>query len=495
MDKIMYDENYLQDDLLDNYFEQMMQEFKEYNSDLNDEELIRKAYTLAKTSHSNVHRKSHELYMYHPLRVAWMAIDYHMDAIAICTALLHDVVEDTPYNYRDIKELFGKRIADNVDCVTKLKASELNSQNFDAYTATFSKLFRFLATIDVRGTIIKLFDRLDNMRTLKAVSPEKQLQKSREVLEIFAPIAYVIGANQLKKELQNLAFSYVKPKEYEELKQKMVYMYGQNKDQIDEAIYNINQKLQDEGLENAIKLRIKDLYNTYISLQKGRTLDTIHDLYAIQISLNEKKDCFQALNTIHENYRYLDDKFKDYINNPKTTYYRALHSTFITKNELMIQAQIRTYLMALQNAKGLIYNLRINSREDILRIKKQYPFFETLMELDHDYPDDELFYEKIKYEVLGDKIYVRSTSGKVYSLPVGANIIDFAFLACQDRAPYLDKAYVNGQQVDKLQSLKNQDLVTFTSSATPRIESNWANQATTSIARRLIIERIKKDAK
>ena len=490
--KKLYNNDFLKDELLDNYFNEMMNYFLIYNSNLADYEKIHKAYDLAKSLHKDVRRKSGELYMYHPLRVAMMAVSYNMDATSICTALLHDVIEDTDYTYENMEENFGQEIAKNVDCVTKITKADFNTSNFDLYVKTVSKLFRYLAKIDIRGPIIKLFDRLDNMRTIEAMKPEKQLEKSKQTLEIFAPIAYAIGANQLKKELQNLAFPYVKKDKYEYVKAHMDALFNDKESEIAYILNDLHNKFNQEGIENIIKLRVKDLYNTFISLKKGRTLDTIHDLYALQISLNEKIDCFMALNTIHENYRYLDDKFKDYINNPKTTGYRALHSTIITNNELMLQAQIRTKNMAVLNSKGLIYKLSINSLSDLEQAKKGYPFFQTVEEIDRDFKDDRIFYEKLKYEVLGQKIYVRSGSGKVYALPVGANIIDFAFLACGNRAAYLNKAFVNGEEVENTYPLKNQDLVTFTSGNEETIDRSWIDDASTSIARRLILERINK---
>ncbi len=481
---------------LDYEFNNLIANYQIYNQKAENVDLIIKAYDLAKKAHKGVRRKSGEPYMYHPLAVAKIAVFLKMDAITICTCILHDVVEDTEYTYDDIAEIFNKIVADNVNSVTKMTKENYNNPLIDAHIKTMCKLFRHLNYVDVRGPGVKLFDRLHNMRTLDAMKPEKQLEKSQECMEFYAPLAQSFGVNAIKKELQDLAFKYINPLFHLEIKETLKFLKEKQEKEIEFIKDNIHQKLLKEGINNKIKLRVKNIYSVYISLEKGRDYDNIHDLYALQIDVDKIRDCFLALNIIHDSYPYFDKYFKDYIHNPKTTGYKALHTTFVSPTNRMYQAQIRTKEMGYRNSYGILYGLDIKSEEDLENLKLNYPFFEKLKNLDEQYPEDDLtFYSGLKYDLLGDKIYVFSPTGHVYSLPVGSTIVDYAYCICPNRAQYLVKGKINGEIVDISTQLKNQDLVDFTSNTVEPFNPKVLESARTIQAKKLILDRMSNHGK
>ena len=492
--------NLLEENYLDFIFNQMLFATQLYDRNPKHISLLVKAYDLAKNLHKGVKRKSGEAYMFHPLIVALMTVKYHLDYVTTCTALLHDVVEDTEYTYQDILNIFGKEIADNVDCVSKMTKEDFNNKRIDVHVGTICKLFRHLNETDIRGPIVKLFDRDHNMKTLEAMKPEKQLIKSQETLDVYAPLAQGFGFNYLKKELHDLAFKYLYPLKYNEVEQvldQLTFTHQTEINIIKQDIYNALKNnhliLANSKIDDVIKLRVKNLYSVFISLEKGRDYDDIHDLFALQITVANEAACFSALNLIHQKYPYFDDKFKDYIHNPKTTGYKAVHTTFVSRTGQSYQAQIRTKEMALRNTRGILYDLACKS-QNLEEIKKHYPFFTTLDEIDRQYPNDFEFYDKIKNDLLGDKIYVRSASGKVYSLPVGATIVDYAYCICESRAPHIVEGKVNGQLVSISTVLKNHDLVDFTSNNTRYYtDETLLAAAKTNKAKRRILEGMNKN--
>lgn len=488
---------------LDILFTKMLVDFKLYNDNPQDIELITKAYTLAKELHKNVRRRSGEAYMFHPLTVAIMAVKYHLDTVTVCTALLHDVLEDTNYSYEQMAQNFGQAIASNVDCVSKMNKEDYNSANIDIHVGTICKLFRHLNFDEIRGTIVKLLDRDHNMQTMDSMPHKKQIIKSKETVEVYAPLAQGIGTNYLKKELHDLALKYLEPQKSMEIEQNLQRLNAQYNLEIRGIIQNIYDNLKEHNIisydtevGNTIKLRVKNDYSVYISLAKGRDYDSIHDLYALQITVPDIESCFQVLNIIHQNYPYFDDKFKDYIHNPKTTGYQAVHTTFVSESGRTYQAQIRTKEMGLRNSLGIMYDLANSGYAKLESIKQHYPFFQSLAEISATYPEDDYnFYEKIRYDLLGDKIYVRSATGKTYSLPVGSTILDYAYCFCPQRAAQIEQGKVNGNFVNIATVLKNQDLVDFTSKESVGDLNTHLKLVKTTKAKMLILERMNNNGK
>ncbi len=488
-------DKFLITDQMDATFFEVYNNYCLYDYNENNRLKIIKAYKLAKKLHAGIKRKSGEPYIIHPIEVARIGTSYNVDCDTICSCLLHDVVEDTDCTLDYISKEFGADVAAIVDCVTKIANMDFDFEigKEELFAKNVRKIFKGLLYKDIRSIAVKLFDRLHNMRTLQYMKPEKQLEKSKQTMEVFVPIAQAIGANSIKKELQDLCMLYLHPTIYEQLSSKLKDIQVIKADEIEYIKNDLSKRISEENIPHEIKLRIKNIYNVFISLQKGRAINDIHDLFALQVNVNDIPSCYDTLRIIHSaGYAFVPDKLKDYIYMPKTTGYRALHTTLIDKQELMLQAQIRTYKMALTNTKGILNHLQKYSQEDLEVLKRNYPFFSKGVEIDTLKVDDQDFYNTLKYEVLGDKIYVRSASGKVSEMPVGSNIIDFAFLVCPNRAPYLTGGIINSKPVEITHQLKNQDLVTFTSDENINLDSTWAEKCKTTRARRLILDQVKK---
>ena len=481
--------DFIPKDAIDINFLSILQCFHTYNFSDNESQKIIKAYLIAKQLHDGVFRKSGDPYITHPIEVAKIAVSYSVDCATICACLLHDVVEDTDYTLEELEREFGKDIASIVDGVTKINKMKYNEEELVAKNTR--KLFRAALNHDIRIIAVKLFDRLHNMRTLNYMKPEKQKSISIQTFKVFAPLAEAIGANAIKKELHDLCFYYLDRDSYEHVKNHIDIESEKYKEEIDQVRMDLIDKLNNEDIPNEIKLRIKNIYAVHTSFRKGRIIEGIHDLFALQINVEKIKQCYETLGIIHQNYKPIDSKFKDYLVNPKTTGYRALHTTISDNQNRMTQAQIRTYQMAITNSKGIIANLRKYTDLELEDLKTNYPFFSKAIEIDKSISDDSEFYEKICVEVLGDKIYVTSKTGKVYELPVGANIIDFAFLYCPQRAPYMTDGIVNGTITRIDQTLQNQQLVNFLNGDEVMVNEEWLNMAKTTRAKRLIYERIK----
>ena len=473
-------------------FLDVLNEFRSYDLSSQNHEKIIKAYKLAKKLHQNVKRKSGEPYIIHPIEVAKLAVDYKADVATVCGCLLHDVVEDTPYTLVEIECEFGSSVATIVGDVTKITQMDLNNAGKEeVFASNVRKLFRSLLYHDVRSIAVKLWDRLHNMRTMQFMKPAKQIEKSKQTMDIFVPIAQALGANKIKKELQDLCMYYLHKDTYEDLAGKVAEKTAEYQEVINNTKKELEDKMLAENVESAINVRVKNLYNIFVSLSKGRTLESIHDLYALQVSLNTIKDIYEVFRITHQNFTYLQNYVKDYIYQPKTTGYRALHTTIISQ-EKMIQAQLRTKEMAQINSKGVLGQLKKYDASSYEQLKKEYPFFSIGSEIDRLNSDDQEFYEKLRYEVLGDKIYVRSLGSEIYELPVGSNILDFAFLAIPNKALYLEKAYVNGEEVTLTSKLKNNDLIILKTAVNSQLNLDWANKCATTRARRLILEQINK---
>lgn len=483
-------------DEYDQNFVEILEKFNKYDSDINHIKYLSDAYNLAKDLHKGILRKSNEPYIIHPLAVASLAVEYETDWVTVCTSLLHDVVEDTKCTLKEVESKFGPEVAINVDAVTKMTNMDFQHdlEDSELYVKTIRKLFKTMIYKDIRAIAVKLFDRLHNMRTLNYMEAKKRRIKAQETLEVYVPIAEAVGANKIKKELQDLSLLYLNEKDYNYISSITKGATEEHIDDVQEVKKQLNKNLHSQGINNEISLRIKNIYNVYESLKKGRTINNIHDLFALQIKIDSIPECYLALGIVHQTYpTYLQEKFKDYIYKCKTTGYRALHTTIVDQKEQMIQAQIRTKQMAWQNTRGIIGNLKDYNLEEFSNIKNNYPFFVLGEEIDKTVANDTEFYEKIRYEILGNKIFVTSaTTGHCIQLPIGATILDYAFFACPDRALLADKGIVNGQPVNLNYQLKNGDFVTFTNLDYKTINKHWLKDCATTRSRRLIRENLQK---
>lgn len=469
------------DDLLD--------VIRNYNP--NEVEIIRRAYDYADVLHEGQKRQSGEPYIIHPLNVAYILANMHADRDTICAGLLHDTLEDTNITKEDISHDFNPEIASLVDGVTKI--SKLNfSTKQEQNMANTRKIITGI-TNDVRIIIIKLADRLHNMRTMQYKTPFKQKENSLETMDIFVPLAYYIGAYRIKSELEDLSFRYLKPDTYKMLLEKNKKLEEENKNILLEMKCKIESILKDNNIPNEIKVRTKNIYGIYKRLSEGERLSDIHDLFSLKIMVDEIDDCYRGLRFVHNLYHPINSRFKDYICNPKTNMYSSLHTTVFGPNGRLIQTQIRTFDMDKIASFGLTAYFDIN-KGNVRKVmqdelKNKYQFFNSLVEINSVFADNQEFVNQIKNELFSDKVYIYGIDGNIVELPKGSTIIDYAFNLDDDIGNTMVGAIVNEEYKDVDYVLKNNDRVRIISdelSFGPREE--WINKAVTTKAKKRIRE-------
>ena len=474
-------ENSILQDLID--------KLNEYNSE--EVEVIKKAYEYAKKLHEGQYRQSGEPYINHPLNVAYILADMHADRDTICAGLLHDVLEDTEITKEDIAHDFNQNVANLVDGVTKLSKMNFSSKQ-DQNLANTRKIITGI-TEDVRIIIIKLADRLHNMRTLQFKSEFKQKENALETMGIFVPLAYYIGAYRIKSELEDLSLRYLKPDMYKKIEERKLKIEEDSNSCLQEMLLKIQAMLNDENIPNEIKVRTKNIYGIYKRLNEGQKLADIHDLLALKIMVDEVANCYYALGMIHQEYHPINNKFKDYICNPKTNMYQSLHTTVFGPDDRLVQTQIRTFKMDKVASFGLTAywdekkgNARNVMQEDL---KSKFQFFKSLTEINSMFGDNQQFVNQVKCELFSDKVYVYTTKGDIIELPKGATPIDFAYKIHTDIGNTMVGVFVNDEYVPIDYVLKNKDrvrIVTDDLSYGPR--EDWIEKAQTSHARRKIKE-------
>ena len=474
-------ENSILQDLID--------KLNEYNSE--EVEVIKKAYEYAKKLHEGQYRQSGEPYINHPLNVAYILADMHADRDTICAGLLHDVLEDTEITKEDIAHDFNQNVANLVDGVTKLSKMNFSSKQ-DQNLANTRKIITGI-TEDVRIIIIKLADRLHNMRTLQFKSEFKQKENALETMGIFVPLAYYIGAYRIKSELEDLSLRYLKPDMYKKIEERKLKIEEDSNSCLQEMLLKIQAMLNDENIPNEIKVRTKNIYGIYKRLNEGQKLADIHDLLALKIMVDEVANCYYALGMIHQEYHPINNKFKDYICNPKTNMYQSLHTTVFGPDDRLVQTQIRTFKMDKVASFGLTAywdekkgNARNVMQEDL---KSKFQFFKSLTEINSMFGDNQQFVNQVKCELFSDKVYVYTTKGDIIELPKGATPIEFAYKIHTDIGNTMVGVFVNDEYVPIDYVLKNKDrvrIVTDDLSYGPR--EDWIEKAQTSHARRKIKE-------
>ena len=473
--------------------EDLIKKVKKYNPA--EVEFVKKAYEYANNLHSGQVRQSGDPYITHPLNVAYILADMHADVDTVCAGLLHDTLEDTNITKEDIAHDFNQSIANLVNGVTKISKMNFSSKQ-DQNMANTRKIITSI-TEDVRIIIIKLADRLHNMRTLEFKSEFKQKENSLETMEIFVPLAYYIGAYRIKSELEDLSLRYLKPDMYKKIYEKKAKIEEDSKDCLHEMLFKIQTLLNDKTIPNEIKVRAKNIYGIYKRLNDGHKLSDIHDLLALKIMVDEVDNCYLTLGMIHKEYHPINDKFKDYICNPKTNMYRSLHTTVFGPEDRLVQTQIRTFEMDRIASFGLTAyweekkgQARYLMQEDL---KAKFQFFKSLTEINSMFGDNQEFVSQVKIELFSDRIYVYTTKGDIIELPKGSTPIDFAYKLSTDIGNTMVGVFVNDEYVPIDYTLNNKDrvrIVTDDLSFGPREE--WAEKAHTSYAKKLILEFNKK---
>ena len=460
-----------------------------------DKELIKKAYDFAEYLHEGQVRQSGEPYIIHPLNVAYILSELKADTDTICAGLLHDTLEDTNMTKEKIAEEFNSTVANLVDGVTKISKMNFSSKQ-DQNMANTRKIITSI-TNDVRIIIIKLADRLHNMRTLQYKSEFKQKENSMETMDIFVPLAYYIGSYRIKNELEDLSLQYLYPDKYKQIEEIKNRIEIDSNHCLNEMLLTIKNELNEENISNEIKVRTKNIYGIYKRLNEGHKISDIHDLLSLKIMVENINQCYQTLGIIHSKYHPINDKFKDYIYNPKTNMYRSLHTTVFGEDDRLVQTQIRTFEMDKVASFGLTayWDLHKGEARDIMQeeLKNKYQFFKSLIEINKVFGDNQEFVRQVKSELFSDKIYVYTTKGDIIELPKGSTIIDFAYKIHSELGNTLVSAVVNNKPVDVYYELQNKDrvrIITDIMSYGPR--EDWLDKVQTTKAKRKIKEFNKK---
>ena len=471
----------------------LLNKLREYNPE--EVEIVKRAYEYADTLHNGQMRQSGEPYISHPLNVAYILAEMHADRDTICAGLLHDTLEDTNITKEDISHDFNQNIAGLVDGVTKLSKMNFSSKQDQNYANT-RKIITGI-TEDVRIIIIKLADRLHNMRTLQFKSEFKQKENALETMEIFVPLAYYIGAYRIKSELEDLSLRYLKPDMYKRIEERKLRLEETSNGCLKEMLYKIETLLNDKNIPNEIKIRTKNIFGIYKRLSEGHKLSDIHDLLALKIMVDEVENCYRTLYLIHNEYHPINDKFKDYICNPKTNMYQSLHTTVFGPDDRLVQTQIRTFDMDKVASFGLTayWDEQKGKARDVMQddLKQKFQFFKSLTEINSMFGDNQQFVNQVKTELFADRVYVYTTKGDIIELPKGATPIDFAYKIHTDIGNTMVGVFVNDEFVPIDYVLHNKDrvrIVTDELSYGPRID--WIDKAQTSLAKRKIKEFSKK---
>ena len=425
-------------------------------------ETIERAYKYASYLHYGQYRQSGEAYITHPLNVAIILASYHADRDTICAALLHDVLEDASdkTNKQEISKIFNENVANLVDGVTKI--NKLNFSTRKEETAANTRKITIGLTNDVRIIIIKLADRLHNMRTLEFKSEFKQKENAIETLELFVPFAKFLGIYQMKNELEDLSFKYLDKDEYMELeliRNKLIETEEPILIQMRNTIINT---LKEYNIDNNANYRIKNIYGLHKRKLKQPNIDTIHDLISIKVAVDTIPNCYYALGLIHSKYKPINNKFKDYICNPKTNDYRSLHTTVYGPNDHLIQTQIRTQHMDNKNRYGITnyWNTNPKNASVIMQHKlKKYQFYDSLVKIDKSFSDNAEFIKEVKNKLFNEKVYIYNSLGEIIEMPKGSTLDDYFQKTLFKKDNYDITAIVNNDFVEPNYILKNKDRV------------------------------------
>ena len=484
-------------EVIDANIEDVINQMKRNNRKSNSK-LILKAYNFAKLHHGNQKRKSGEPYIIHPIQVAYILSMLELDDATICAALLHDTVEDTDVTDKQLETEFSKEVAEMVDGVTKLgklQYTTIKEQQVEDYRKMFLAMGK-----DIRVILIKLADRLHNMRTLKFLSRERQIANAQETMDLYAPLANRLGIYSLKWELEDLSFKYLKPEEYREIVEGLDKKREERLSFIESIMEKIRIELKKQHIDAEIKGRAKHIYSIYCKMKRdNKTLDQIYDLFALRILVNSVKDCYSALGVVHELYNPMPGRFKDYISVPKKNMYQSLHTTLIGEKGTPFEVQIRTWDMHRVAEFGIAAHWAYkeagrHKKANVIVTEDKLSWLRETLEWQKEIQDPEEFLNTLKTELFEDEVYVFTPKGDIKVLPKGSTPIDFAYNIHAEVGHRMVGCKINTKMMPIVTQLKNGDIVSIITSDTPKGPSmDWLKFIKSSTAKTRIQQWFKKE--
>ncbi|MBU6485376.1 MAG: bifunctional (p)ppGpp synthetase/guanosine-3',5'-bis(diphosphate) 3'-pyrophosphohydrolase [Betaproteobacteria bacterium] len=447
--------------------------------------LVERAFEFSESAHRGQFRKSGEPYITHPLAVASILSEWRLDAEGLAAALLHDVMEDTAVSRSEIESRFGRPVAAMVDGLSKLDQIEFASRE-DAQAESFRKMLLAMAR-DVRVILIKLADRLHNMRTLDAMAPTHRKRIARETLDIYAPIANRLGLNALYLELQDLSFKHLYPLRYRILAQAIKTARGNRREVMNRLLDVIRDGFARANIAATVTGREKTIYSVYRKMrEKHYTFSQVFDIYGVRVLVNDKSTCYAALGVLHEHYKPIPGKFKDYIAIPKANGYQSLHTTLFGPFGTPLEAQLRTHDMHRVAEAGVAAHWLYKSggQLDLEEAQRETDrWLQSLLEIQSESRDSKEFLEHVKGDLFPDEIYLFTPKGKIMALPRGATAVDFAYGVHTDIGHHCVAARINYELLPLRTELKNGDHVEILTSPTARPNPSWLSFVTTGKAR------------
>ncbi|MDO4764417.1 MAG: bifunctional (p)ppGpp synthetase/guanosine-3',5'-bis(diphosphate) 3'-pyrophosphohydrolase [Eubacteriales bacterium] len=486
----------------DELYQVLINKIRKYHPS-EDVTMIEKAYHLAKGAHEGQLRKSGEPYIIHPLSVACILADLELDKESITAGILHDVVEDTVYSIEEIKEMFGSEVALLVDGVTKLTNLPYNESSKEEIQAeNYRKMFLAMAK-DIRVILIKLADRLHNMQTMRSMPKEKQLRISTETLSIYAPLANRLGISRIKAELEDLSLKYLDDIAYNDIKEKVAKKFSERNDFIQGIVRDVKKHIEDAGIKAEVMGRPKHFFSIYKKMvNQDKTIDQIYDLFAIRAIVDSIKDCYGVLGVIHEMYKPISGRFKDYIAMPKSNMYQSLHTTLIGPGGEPFEMQIRTVEMHKTAEYGIAAHWKYKENQSgvstAVKEEQKLNWLRQILEWQRDMSDNKEFMDALKTDlnVFNDQVYAFTPKGEVYNLPSGSTPIDFAYMIHSAIGNKMVGARVNGKIVTFDYTIENGDQIEILTSQNSKGPSrDWLKIAKSTQAKNKINAWFRKENK
>ena len=449
-----------------------------------DEELLARAFSFADMAHKGQCRKSGEPFIVHPVEVALILADLRMDVETLCAALIHDTVEDSDVTLAEVEETFNERIAHLVDGVTKISRIEVESLS-DEQAQTIRKMFVAMSK-DIRVSVIKLADRLHNMRTLAALREDRRIFKSRETLEIYAPIAHRLGINSIKWELEDLAFFYLEPNKYKQISRMVTESRAEREEYLEQIIGILHDEMEKVGIQAQIMGRPKHLYSIYQKMtKKGKGFSEIYDLIAVRVIVKSVRDCYSALGAVHTLWHPMPGRFKDYIAMPKFNMYQSLHTTVIGPAGRPLEVQIRTEEMHRQSEYGVAAHWRYKEKggKGGDALDQQLSWLRQMVDWQDETQDSREFLKDLKVDLAPTEVFVFTPKGEVMSLRAGSTPVDFAYAIHTEVGNHCVGAKVNGAIVPLTYELQLGDRVEILTQKSASPSRDWLNLVKTPSAR------------